>query len=242
MSKYLFMADTDSDEPAESLEVQAYAGYVETSYDALVAKFYPGHHIFSIAMHADRDAECLDIENGDATAADARDWYERMAAKGVYRPCLYASEANMEMVEEEMADVPRENYRLWIAAWSPEHPETLLDKYDAHQYYGTSSGPYDYSILRDDFFKGSEKKPAQKVSPKRAASKPAPKSTGKGKVKSTDIHPKVAGAGLAGAVATAVMTVLKTHGVHIDATESSSIATLAAVLAGYLAPHKRSEV
>jgi hypothetical protein len=231
MTKYLFMADTDSESPAESLAVQAYAGYVETSFDALVAKFGKTHHIFSIAMSASRDAECLDIENGDATAADARAWYLRMRALGKYRPCLYTFEANMDAVKEAMAGIPRSDYRLWIAAWSPEHPEALLDEYDAHQYYGTSTGPYDYSILREDFF------PTPSIAPKPAHNAPKPVKAPKRKL--TDIHPKVAAAGIVGAITTAVFAVLKSHGVHVVSDEAGAITTLATAVAGFLAPDRK---
>jgi hypothetical protein len=49
---------------------QAVAGYVGghwPTYNSLVQKFPKSHHL-SIAVNSGEDAECLDIENGDATA------------------------------------------------------------------------------------------------------------------------------------------------------------------------------
>jgi hypothetical protein len=253
MTEYLYMADTDSDGPypPTRVPVQAYAGYVQTSFRSLCSAFYPHAHLFSITQQADRVAECLDVENGDATFTEIRPWYDWMVREHVYRPCFYASLSNMPQVMRELAGVPRENYRLWVAAWSSDAVTHLLEAYDAHQYYGTMTGEYDYSILRPDFFKPPPVKPPHHrvvgvpkktdpttgilrgpVLPPRPAPKPARKAT--------DVHPKVAAATLAAAIATAVQAVLTAHGVHAHLTtaEIGAITTAAGALAGYV---KRSD-
>src|ERR1035437_10894647 len=76
---------------------QAVAGYVGGSwptYNALVAKFPHAHHL-SIAVNASEDAECLDVESGDATAAEAPAWVRRQQKRGVWKPVLYTSLSNV---------------------------------------------------------------------------------------------------------------------------------------------------
>src|SRR5208282_1038382 len=66
----------DTTDPGTMLPVQhpqAVAGYVGGKWPSLggLIKRYPGAKHLSIAVNAGEDATCLDIENGDATPADA---------------------------------------------------------------------------------------------------------------------------------------------------------------------------
>ena len=78
----------------------AYAGYVEglfPTFAALKRQFAAsGAHLLSIAVFASGDADCLDIEPGDATNAQAPGWVKRQLARGAHRPCLYTSVGNMD--------------------------------------------------------------------------------------------------------------------------------------------------
>src|SRR5690242_8753534 len=75
---------------------QAVAGYVNgrwPTYSQLVRAF-PHARRLSIAVSADRDADCLDVEQGDATPDQAPAWVQRQHKRGVRRPVVYTSVAN----------------------------------------------------------------------------------------------------------------------------------------------------
>jgi hypothetical protein len=247
LSSVLYMGDTASTDPAApEYDLIAVAGYVAPSsflsYRALVARFYPEKHIFSITPSADGTAECLDVEKGDAVPAQAGPWLRRMLALKIYRPCVYAQASNMPAVIESLRGIPRSDYRLWVAAWSNDH--AVPPGYDAHQFYGTMTGSWDYSVVAADFFPeahhpilhtlhppdpepkipGSFRAHKQKTEPKPPPVKRLP----------THIHPKVAAGGLASAVATAILAVLHAHGAFLTPAESSAIAGGAALIAGYV--------
>lgn len=96
-----------------------YAGYVNgnwPTYKQVVATF-PGHHVLSIAVNAGADADCLDVESGDATPGQAAGWVARQAARGVARPCIYASVSVVDSITSLMhtAGVSRNSIRIWSA-------------------------------------------------------------------------------------------------------------------------------
>lgn len=141
-----------------------YAGYVGgywPTYNTLVATF-PGHSILSIAINSSENAECLDIENGDATPADAAAWFARQKAAGVTRPCLYSSVSEMPQVIADLnaAGVARDGYRLWCAHWGdgahicgPSSCNQISIDVDGTQWTDTALGrSLDESLLADDFF------------------------------------------------------------------------------------------
>jgi hypothetical protein len=96
-----------------------YAGYVNGSwptYNSVVARF-PGHNVLSIAVFASVDADCLDVETGDATPAQAPGWFTRQLARGVTRPCIYASAGVTGEIITLMnaAGISRSAVRVWSA-------------------------------------------------------------------------------------------------------------------------------
>jgi hypothetical protein len=197
--------------------------------------------IVSIGTRAGTVCRIYDVEPGNPLSAiEAAEQVKAMVGKGVYRPGVYCDGSEMPSVRAALRLLlSRHEYTLILANPNGARPtaEQLRQQdLDGIQYGWSSKGQApagtDVSAFLPDFFP-----------PEHSIKHPAPvKKTGRPKVKATDIHPKVTGAGLAGAVATAVIAVLKTRGVHIDASEASAVATLSAVLAGYIAPHKRSEV
>jgi|SRR5882724_9636715 len=139
----------------------AYAGYVDgrwATYPKLKAKF-PHANLLSIAVFAHDDADCLDVELGDATPAQAPAWVKRQ--KGA-RPCLYASVSAMNSVVAilDRAGIARGSVRLWSAHYgNGEHicgPDTckLMSAHaDGTQWTSHARGiSLDQSLLRDDFF------------------------------------------------------------------------------------------
>jgi peptidoglycan hydrolase-like protein with peptidoglycan-binding domain len=79
----------------------AVGGYVDGSggdqpnYDWLVEHFPSAQH-FSFTLSSSVNADCLDIENGAASAYEAASWYAVQQALGSSRPALYMSAAPME--------------------------------------------------------------------------------------------------------------------------------------------------
>lgn len=181
-------------------------------------------NLLSIAVHADHDAACLDIENGDATPDQAPAWVRRQLARGQYRPVLYSARDNMPAVLEALraAGINRKSVRLWSAhiGIGPHICSGVSCgagfTADGTQWTFTARGlNLDESLLDDGFF------PAK---PKRK------------KITVPKVHPKVKGA-TAGAALTAGLTaILRAVHVTITAEEASAIATIGAALAGYVTP------
>jgi hypothetical protein len=100
-------------------EADAYAGYVDGYWPTFpqLRGMFPGAQLLSIAVFASEDAECLDIENGDATIADAPGWHARQRARGAARPALYCSASNIGYLVAALnaARISRGQYRLWSA-------------------------------------------------------------------------------------------------------------------------------
>ncbi len=215
-----------------STSPDAVAGYVDGRYRDLtqLENAYPGHHHMGIAVTARDDAECLDIETGDATPWDAPGWVRRQHARGVARPCLYANESTMPTVKVvlQRAGIERQAVRLWMA-----HYNGVTDVpagFDAHQYTDHWEGRnVDASMCLDDFFSlpaphpGKAAAPARRHPVRRAAARAKP-------------HRKVVAAGTGGGLGIAILHILAGAGVTVTPTEAAGISTAVAILAGWLAP------
>ena len=143
----------------------AAAGYVNGRY-ANIAELrdrFPGARILSIAVTADADADCLDIERFDAVPGDAPGWYARQKARGVARPCLYASASLMQsavLPVLEAAGIPRSEVRLWSAHYGagqhrcgPASCRLMSIEADGTQFDDRALGrDLDQSLLVADFF------------------------------------------------------------------------------------------
>jgi Putative peptidoglycan binding domain len=143
----------------------AVAGYVNgnwKTYPQLVSRF-PHASVLSIAVSASADADCLDIETGDATPADAAAWYGRQKARGAARPCLYASASVMQadvVPVIQAAGIARGSVRLWSAHYTgsahicgPSSCRLTSISMDACQWTDRALGrTLDESLLLADFF------------------------------------------------------------------------------------------
>lgn len=147
----------------------AYAGYVDgafQNYQALKARFGGHAHLLSIAVFASDNAECLDIETGDATPAQAPAWVRRQHGRGIRRPVLYASASVMGTVSTTLhgAGLARSSYRLWSAHYNGHAhicgPATCaypgVPPCDGTQWRDNAPGvngtKIDESLLAGDFF------------------------------------------------------------------------------------------
>jgi hypothetical protein len=160
--------------PADALYV---AYYVNGRYanGTAIRKRLPHARLLSIAVTAGADAECLDIETGDARPDQAPAWVKRQLARGVDRPVCYANRSTMPAVISALrkAGIRRNQVRLWVADYTFRSHFPVLrwgllpTQADGCQWTDRSHGrSLDQSVLRDDFF-GARPKPA--------APKPAPK-------------------------------------------------------------------
>ena len=96
-----------------------FAGYVNgawPTYPTLLGRF-PHARVLSIAVDAEANAECLDVESGDAVPSQVPAWIKRQQARSVYRPVIYTSASNLNAVlyAIQAAKIPRAGVRLWSA-------------------------------------------------------------------------------------------------------------------------------
>jgi hypothetical protein len=163
----------------------AYAGYVDGMWPTfpLLVKRFPNHRLFSIAVFSSDNAECLDVERGDARNEDAPGWFERQIQRGVWRPGLYTQASNLKALELEMRahHVPRSSYRLWSAHYTgkphlcgPKSCGYGLSESDGTQWTSSAMGiNLDRSLLLPDFF-DPRPVPPRPPAPKPPHPEPAP--------------------------------------------------------------------
>lgn len=146
----------------------AVAGYVNgrwPTYSTLVKRF-PKAHVLSIAVASYADAECLDVERGDATISVAPSWVKRQQARGVRLPVVYTSVAQAQQLLNALAahGIRRSDVRLWTAHYTfkphictSECGFGFAGKADATQYTDKAFGrTLDGSLVADYFFGASK--------------------------------------------------------------------------------------
>ena len=142
----------------------AVAGYVNgrwPTYASLVGRF-PKAHVLSIAVSSYADAECLDVEKGDATNEVAAGWVKRQQARGVRKPVVYTSVSNARALLDALAGegIRRQDIRLWTAHYTftahlcgPACGFGFQGSADATQYHDHAFGrSLDASLVADGFF------------------------------------------------------------------------------------------
>lgn len=142
----------------------AYAAYTDGKFanTSQIRARFPHASILTIAVFARDDADCLDVETGDATPAQAAGWVTRQLARGIKRPCLYASASVMPQILSAMkaAGVSRNLLRLWSAHYTfqphicgPATCREMPISADGTQFTDRARGVnLDQSLLLDDFF------------------------------------------------------------------------------------------
>lgn len=143
----------------------AVAGYVNgrwSTYPKLSKKF-PHAQRLSIAVSAAVDADCLDVEKGDADPWEAAAWVRRQLARGAKRPVVYTSVSQAPLVLKELKrkGITRNQIRLWTADYtfkphlcSSKCGYDIGGKADATQYTDHALGRnLDASLCSPDFLK-----------------------------------------------------------------------------------------
>jgi hypothetical protein len=148
--------------PKGAHAVAGYVGGKWPTFSSLVTAF-PRARRLSIAINASEDADCLDIEPGDATVEQAAMWVRRQLSKGTKRPCVYASASQVDglVVALEAAGIDRSRVRIWSAHYGRGRhlcgPHTCGEvrstNVDATQYDDRAlNRNLDASVLRRSFF------------------------------------------------------------------------------------------
>lgn len=148
------------------------AGYTDGSWPtyASLREAFPHARLLSITVGAANDADCLDVENGDATVSVAPGWVKRQMARRMYRPVVYANASTMPVLLAalEAAGIQRRAVRLWSAHYGVgqhicapgtcDYPD--IPACDGTQWTPNALGlDLDESLLLGDFF-APEPKPA----------------------------------------------------------------------------------
>lgn len=145
-------------------DAQAVAGYVGGLYPtfARLAVAFPHAHRLSIAVNASQDADCLDVEPGDATIEQAPAWVKRQVARDVKLPVLYTSVSNVPALIHALtaAGIRRSTVRIWSAHYTDkEHRCTQVCcgipafEADATQWTNRALGRnLDQSLCKPGFF------------------------------------------------------------------------------------------
>lgn len=173
--------------------VAAVAGYVNghwPTYGTLVKQF-PKAHVLSIDVFGNGVADCIDVENGDATIPVAVEWVKRRQAQGLRRPVVYTSVSQAQALLNALraAGIRRSDIRLWTAHYdfrphicTPQCWRGFTDQADATQYTDHAKGQtlrefVDESLVSNAFF-GTVPSPAPMPSSGDPAPNPEPKNQG----------------------------------------------------------------
>ena len=132
---------------------QYVAGYVDGHWPTYsqLATLFPNAKRFSFAVFAADNAHCLDVENGNATPAQAPGWALRQRANGG-DPWVYCSQLGTygwQAVQDAFNAQKVAHPHYFIATYNGTRALPVLNGFVAvaHQYVDT--GPYDVSSLSD---------------------------------------------------------------------------------------------
>lgn len=146
------------------IDAKAYAGYVNGTWQTYkpLVKAFPKANVLSISVNSAGNADCLDIEKGDATIQDAAPWYRRQIGLGVKQPVIYTSVSNVQQLLTALSynEILRNEIRIWTAHYGAgEHicgPLTcrqLSFNADGTQWSDHAlNRNLDQSLLNDTFF------------------------------------------------------------------------------------------
>lgn len=153
---------TPSAIPANAKAVAGYVGGSWPTFDTLV-KDFPDAHKLSIAVAASEEAECLDVESGDARPDQAPAWVKSAIARGVKKPVVYTSAAYLQDLVFRLSKSGLEHgrdYRIWSAHYTfkrhrcgPKCGFGIKVTADATQYNDKALGRnLDASVCSKSFF------------------------------------------------------------------------------------------
>ena len=135
-----------------------YAGYVGGLYPTLIPimQRFPHARVVSIAVNASQSAQVLDVETGDATAAEVPDWLNRMRAQRRKNVTVYTSRSNIDAVLAACDAAKVARPLIWAADWTGqphEVPGAVAVQYLSNDYF-------DETCITDAFWPDSRPKHA----------------------------------------------------------------------------------
>lgn len=157
----MFDSISISNMPSNAPAVAGYVGGRWPTFQYLAAHF-PNAKRLSVAVASYLDADCLDIEPGDAPVSLAPAWFKRQVKRGVKKPALYTSASQVPALVATMrrAGIRRDAYRIWSAHYTghahlcgPSCGFGITDTADATQWTDKALGrSLDQSLLTPQFF------------------------------------------------------------------------------------------
>lgn len=176
MSSIAYMADSivtadlpeQSDWPGQTVQIEYEAGYVNGHWPNAsqnVQRFGNAKRLVTIDVNGTHpSADVLDVENGDATPAQAAEWISARIAGGfnkAYPGVIYCNRSNITAVFNAMAARGHKigtDFRTWIAYDDnkPEHPDDMTGVTAVQEWTARASsgaGHYDLSIVYDTSWK-----------------------------------------------------------------------------------------
>lgn len=105
--------------PPDAANVAGYVNGTWPTYASLEALF-PHASRLSITVTAAGDADCLDVEKGDAQPWQAPGWVKRQRERGLWRPMVYCSVSLVNLVLSHLAShgIARHDVRVWSAHYT----------------------------------------------------------------------------------------------------------------------------
>lgn len=173
------MYDTVNGPSQIPADAAATAGYTSGNWpnSATLAAAFPHLPHVSIAVTAAHDADCLDVEPGDATIAQAPGWVDRQYARGVAMPIVYTSASNIAALRAALGN---RKYLLWSAHYTYNPHVCGSCGYpgaDATQFSDRGPGGLncDSTVMSDAFYAAISGTAAPTATP--ASTTPAPAAT-----------------------------------------------------------------
>lgn len=131
-------------------DMNLYAGYIDGRYvnvEQVRARF-PGKTVIAVTTNpSDNEGDCLDVENGDATAGDAPGWVRRRRLAGHDGPLVYCSEAIWPAVKGAFAAARTAQPSYWLAGYPGAEGDAIPTGAVAHQWI--DHGGWDESCVVD---------------------------------------------------------------------------------------------
>ncbi|EST24400.1 hypothetical protein [Streptomyces roseochromogenus] len=156
MTRFMYDSVSPGNIPAGATMVAGYADGLYANIPDMKARF-PHATVVSIAVRWTTRAQVMDVENGDATPAQAVAWCtQTMAATSNHELTVYCDTSTWPAVRAafKSAGVTEPNY--WVAQY--DNDPTVPAGAIAKQYQGDTNG-YDRSVVAD-YWPGVDPKPA----------------------------------------------------------------------------------
>lgn len=144
--------------PKDALAVACYKNG-RFANEAEAHRRFPNAKITTISVRASDLADCLDVENGNATPAECPDYYRRFKARWPHRkPIFYTFAGQGAELIAALARIgaqPDKDFIYWSAHWDGEHicgPKTCGFPKAAATQWTTHNETYDQTKCRPSYW------------------------------------------------------------------------------------------